>query len=84
MSTARSRKAIHLSAFADADREMLQLAHPKYYRCQEIADWSEAVSLATHNLPVWPSTEPSDATLEVARALRKRVLCVLRDLRGFF
>jgi HAD superfamily hydrolase (TIGR01490 family) len=31
----------------DDDREMLQLAHRKYYRWQEIADWSEAMSLGT-------------------------------------
>jgi phosphatidylglycerophosphatase C len=28
----------------DDDREMLELAHRKYYRWREIADWSEAIS----------------------------------------
>jgi HAD superfamily hydrolase (TIGR01490 family) len=48
----RIRERYELSRYAviyaygdtDDDREMLELAHRKYYRWREIADWSEAIS----------------------------------------
>ena len=35
---------MNLALYTDDDREMLELAHRKYYRWREIEDWSEVMS----------------------------------------
>lgn len=45
----------HVYAYGDSgeDREMLELAHRKYYRWKEIASWDE-VTESGHPNPAWP------------------------------
>jgi hypothetical protein len=45
-----SRYAV-IYAYGDTsdDREMLELAHRKFYRWREIQDWSEAVALGVEH-----------------------------------